>query len=246
MIYSTEKMIEVENLSKAFGDHKVLDGLNMKVNRGEVVSLIGFSGCGKSTLLKIVAGLEKEDAGSVKLYSHKMGMVFQYSALFDSMTVLENVSFPLREVLKEGLISLAEVRELVIDRLKIVGLVNVEDLYPSELSGGMRKRVAFARAIINDPEIILYDEPTAGLDPVSCTIIEDLILDLQAKTNAASIVVTHQESTIRRTSDHVCLLYNTKIVWEGPAAKLFDPANKDPYALQFREGNRQGPMLAAH
>lgn len=239
-------MIEIENLCKAFGDKKVLNNINMKVNRGEVVSLIGFSGCGKSTLLKIVAGLEKADSGEVRLHSKKMGMVFQYSALFDSMTVLENVSFPLRDEIKSGAISLTEVRELVVDRLKIVGLIGVEDFYPSELSGGMRKRVGFARAIINDPEIILYDEPTSGLDPVSCTIIEDLILDLQAKTNAASIVVTHQESTIKRSSDHVCLLYDTNIVWEGAAAKLFDTANQDPYAVQFREGKRTGPMVAVH
>jgi phospholipid/cholesterol/gamma-HCH transport system ATP-binding protein len=239
-------MIEIENLSKAYGDKNVLEKINMKVNRGEVVSLIGFSGCGKSTLLKIVAGLEKADSGEVRLYSKKMGMVFQYSALFDSMTVLENVSFPLRDEIKSGAISLPEVRELVVDRLKIVGLIDVEEAYPSELSGGMRKRVGFARAIINDPEIILYDEPTSGLDPVSCTIIEDLILDLQAKTNAASIVVTHNESTIKRASDHVCLLYDTKIVWEGQAEKLFDPSNQDPYAMQFREGKRTGPMVAVH
>ncbi len=239
-------MIEIENLCKSFGDHKVLDNINMKVNRGEVVSLIGFSGCGKSTLLKIVAGLEKADSGDIRLHSKKMGMVFQYSALFDSMTVLENVSFPLREEIKAGSISHAEVKELVVDRLKIVGLINVEDLYPSELSGGMRKRVGFARAIINDPEIILYDEPTSGLDPVSCTIIEDLILDLQAKTNAASIVVTHNESTIKRASDHVCLLYDTKIVWQGQAEKLFAATNQDPYAVQFREGKRSGPMIAVH
>jgi phospholipid/cholesterol/gamma-HCH transport system ATP-binding protein len=240
-------MISIKNLSKSYGSNKILAGISLEVKKGEVLALIGFSGCGKSTLLKIVAGLEPADSGEIKLGSEKVGMAFQYSALFDSMNIADNISFPLR-VGKDIKIVIPEfeITRIVTERLGLVGLVGIEEKFPSELSGGMKKRVSFARAIVNDPEIILYDEPTAGLDPVASTIIEDLIVTLQNKTKAASILVTHQASTIKRACNRVAMLYETKIVWEGTPAELFDAKNDNPHAKQFREGSIEGPMLVQH
>jgi len=235
-------MIEIINLSKSFGENKILEDINIKVQKGEVLGIIGFSGSGKSTILKIVAGLEKQNSGKIKLGSTKVGMCFQYSALFDSLTVLENVCFPLREDRNSNKLTRLELIQRAKDKLALVGLSGTEDLYPSELSGGMKKRVSFARAIIDDPEIILYDEPTAGLDPVASTIIEDLIVKLQKETQAASIVVTHQRSTIERATDRVAMIYDKSIVWKGSPKALFDEKNKDEFAQQFRQGTVSGPM----
>ena len=240
-------MISIKNLTKSFAGNIVLDGINMEVQRGEVLALIGFSGCGKSTVLKIVANLLEADSGTIKLGSEKIGMVFQYSALFDSMTVADNISFPLR-IGKHVDVSIPEfeIQRIVSEKLSMVGLPGIENKFPSELSGGMKKRVSFARAIVNDPEIILYDEPTAGLDPVASTIIEDLIVDLQNVTNAASILVTHQASTIKRACSRVAMLYGGKIVWQGSPDELFDENNDNKFATQFREGAQEGPMLIKH
>ncbi len=240
-------MIKITNLSKSFGSNKILADINLKVEKGEVLALIGFSGCGKSTLLKIVAGLEPADSGQIELGSEKVGMAFQYSALFDSMNIADNISFPLRVGMDIKVVTPEfEISRIVTERLSLVGLQGIEEKFPSELSGGMRKRVSFARAIVNDPEIILYDEPTAGLDPVASTIIEDLITTLQERTKAASILVTHQASTIKRACTKVAMLYETKIVWEGTPEELFDTKNDNKYAAQFREGSVQGPMLVQH
>jgi phospholipid/cholesterol/gamma-HCH transport system ATP-binding protein len=239
----TESMIEIRNLYKSYGDNLVLNDINIDVPKGSILALIGFSGSGKSTLLKILAGLTPADSGQIKMYSDKIGMAFQYSALFDSMTVMDNVIFPL--VVGENIKSMPteeRLKNLAIKKLQLVGLQGVEDSYPSELSGGMKKRVSFARAVINDPEIIFYDEPTAGLDPVASTIIEDLIVKLQNETSATSIVVTHQASTIKRTATQVAMLFNGKIVWNGTPKELFDESNSNPFAKQFREGSVAGPM----
>mgnify|MGYP003394013756 CR=1 FL=1 len=240
-------MIKISKLSKSFDSNKILDNINLQVNKGEVLALIGFSGCGKSTLLKIVAGLEPADSGEIELDSEKVGMSFQYSALFDSMNIADNISFPLR-VGKDIKVVVPEfeISRIVSERLSLVGLVGIEEKSPSELSGGMRKRVSFARAIVNDPEIILYDEPTAGLDPVASTVIEDLIVTLQNQTKAASILVTHQASTIKRACNRVAMLYDTHIVWEGTPEELFNTKNDNQYAKQFREGSIKGPMLIQH
>jgi len=239
----SESMIEIRNLYKSYGDNLVLNDINIDVPKGSILALIGFSGSGKSTLLKILAGLTPADSGQIKMYSNKIGMAFQYSALFDSMNVTDNVIFPL--VVGENIKSIPSeeyLKELAIKKLQLVGLQGVEDLYPSELSGGMKKRVSFARAVINDPEIIFFDEPTAGLDPVASTIIEDLITKLQQETSATSIVVTHQASTIKRTATQVAMLFNGKIVWTGTPTELFDENNQNPFAKQFREGSIAGPM----
>jgi len=236
-------MIEIRNLYKSYGDNLVLNDINIDVPKGSILALIGFSGSGKSTLLKILAGLTPADSGQIKMYSNKIGMAFQYSALFDSMNVTDNVIFPL--VVGENIKSIPSdeyLKDLAIKKLQLVGLQGVENLYPSELSGGMKKRVSFARAVINDPEIIFYDEPTAGLDPVASTIIEDLIVKLQKETSATSIVVTHQASTIKRTATQVAMLFNGKIVWNGTPKELFDESNSNPFAKQFREGSVAGPM----
>lgn len=240
-------MIKISNLSKSFGDHKVFDNINLEVKRGDIRGLIGFSGCGKSTLLKIIADLETADSGEVRLLSDRVGMAFQYSALFDSMTVAENISFPLTVGEKlEKQYEEQELKNIVAEKLSFVGLPGVQDLYPSELSGGMKKRVSFARAIVDDPEIILFDEPTAGLDPVASTLIEDLIVKFQKETNSAIIVVTHQRSTIERTTSCISMLYDTKVVWQGSPQQLYDENNNDPYAVQFRYGQVEGPMHVAH
>jgi phospholipid/cholesterol/gamma-HCH transport system ATP-binding protein len=239
----SESMIEIRNLYKSYGDNLVLDDINIDIPKGSILALIGFSGSGKSTLLKILAGLTPADSGQIKMYSNKIGMAFQYSALFDSMNVTDNVIFPL--VVGENIQSIPSdeyLKDLAIKKLQLVGLQGVENLYPSELSGGMKKRVSFARAVINDPEIIFYDEPTAGLDPVASTIIEDLIVKLQKETSATSIVVTHQASTIKRTATQVAMLFNGKIVWNGTPKELFDESNSNPFAKQFRDGSIAGPM----
>ncbi|MCE2929633.1 MAG: ATP-binding cassette domain-containing protein [Candidatus Caenarcaniphilales bacterium] len=236
-------MIEITNLSKSFGSNKIFENINLTVKKGELVALVGFSGCGKSTLLKIIAGLEPKDSGEVKLSSNKLGMAFQYSALFDSLNVRDNIVFPLiiGEHIKK-LPSEDELNAIAAQKLALVGLTGIESQFPSELSGGMKKRISFARAIVNDPEIILYDEPTAGLDPVASTIIEDLIVKIQKETKSAGIVVTHQASTIKRAVDRVVMLYDCSIVWQGSPKELFDSANSDPYAKQFRDGTVEGPM----
>jgi phospholipid/cholesterol/gamma-HCH transport system ATP-binding protein len=169
-------------------------------------------------------------------------MSFQYSALFDSLSVRDNIAFPFEvgENLKP--LSLDVINKKVDDTLNLVGLPNTQDLFPAQLSGGMKKRVSFARAIIDDPEIILYDEPTAGLDPMASTVIEDLIVKLQHKMNAASVVVTHQCTTIKRTAQRVLMLYGGCLVWEGTPEELFNPQNDNPFAKQFREGAVEGPM----
>lgn len=190
----------------------------------------------------MIAGLERPSSGTIELKEIcKLGMAFQYSALFDSLTVAENICFPL--VVGENLereYSEEELSKLVKERLSLVGLAGIEDQYPSELSGGMKKRISFARAVIHDPGLVLYDEPTAGLDPVASTMVEDLILKLQKEVKASAILVTHQFSTIRRASDRVIMLHGGHIVWQGTSDELFN--SSDPYAVQFRDGNPVGPM----
>jgi len=240
---SKNKMITIKHLSKAFGDNIIFKDISLEIEKGELVSLIGFSGSGKSTLLKIIAGLEDADSGDIDIATKKLGMAFQYSALFDSLNIKDNIAFPLYfGDNAEKDIDENSVNKLVAEKLNLVGLNGIDDKFPSELSGGMKKRVSFARAIINDPELILYDEPTAGLDPVASTIVEDLIVTLQKRTNAAGIVVTHQPSTIKRASDRVVMIYGGSIVWGGTPEELFDNNNDNKFAKQFREGDTTGPM----
>ncbi len=233
--------IEVRNLIKTFDDKPVINNISFKVNDGEILAIVGFSGSGKSTVLKLICGLIPYDSGDILTSDGDIAMVFQYSALFDSLNVSDNIAFALherkdlRKKYKES-----EIKNIVSQKLELVGLKGIENKFPSELSGGMQKRVSFARAIVTQPNTILYDEPTAGLDPMSSTLIEDYIVSLKREINAASIVVTHQMSTITRTADRVIMLYDGKIVFEGTPTELLKQEN--PYTKQFVTASLDGPM----
>ena len=233
--------IEVKNLVKIYDDRKVIDNVSFRVNDRETLAIVGFSGSGKSTILKLICGLTERDSGEIITSGGDIAMVFQYSALFDSLNVADNITFALqerRELRKKY--SSKDLAEIVSKKLELVGLKGIENKFPSELSGGMQKRVSFARAIVTEPNIILYDEPTAGLDPISSTLIEDYIVRLKGETNAASIVVTHQMSTIRRTADRVIMLYDGKIVYEGTPDDMLKMDNE--YTKQFVTASLEGPM----
>ncbi|MBO8430800.1 ATP-binding cassette domain-containing protein [Spirochaetes bacterium] len=233
--------IEVKNLVKIYDDKKVIDNVSFKVENGETLAIVGFSGSGKSTILKLICGLTEKDSGEIITSKGDIAMVFQYSALFDSLNVADNISFALRE--RKDLrnkYNEDDLREIVSQKLELVGLKGIEQKFPSELSGGMQKRVSFARAIVTEPNTILYDEPTAGLDPISSTLIEDYIVRLKDETNAASIVVTHQMSTITRTANKVIMLYGGKIVFNGTPEEMLK--QDTPYTKQFVTASLDGPM----
>ena len=233
--------IEAKNLTKAFDERKVLDNISFKVEDGETLAVVGFSGSGKSTILKLICGLLTPDNGEITTTGGEIAMVFQYSALFDSLNVADNIAFALHE--RKDLrnkYSEKEIRNIVSEKLELVGLKGIENKFPSELSGGMQKRVSFARAIVTEPKTILYDEPTAGLDPISSTLIEDYIVRLKEETHASSIVVTHQMSTIQRTANRVIMLYDGKIVYEGTPEDML--RQDTPYTKQFVTASLEGPM----
>ncbi|MFN6482552.1 MULTISPECIES: ABC transporter ATP-binding protein [unclassified Nostoc] len=258
----TEPLIELKGVSKSFGSHKVLDNVDLTIYRGEALGIIGPSGTGKSTILRVIAGLLSPDEGEIYVQGLRregliedggqqvgIGMVFQQAALFDSLTVEENVGFLLYQNSK---LSRSRIRNLVEEKLEMVGLPEIGDLYPAELSGGMRKRVSFARAIMSNPdnpsegpEVLLYDEPTAGLDPIASTVIEDLIRHLQCLHGVCSTyaVVTHQDSTIRRTSDRLIFLYEGKVQWQGTVSEIYN--TEHPLIKQFISGSVQGPIKVA-
>lgn len=220
-------IIEIKNLYKSFNNHPVLNDINLSVQEGEIISLLGASGTGKSVLLKELIGLIKPDKGDIfvmgknvaqmnedaliKLRVH-VGMLFQGAALFDSLTVFENIAYPLREHLH---LSEAEIRSRVSEKLQLVGLKGIESKMPEELSGGMKKRVGLARAIATDPEIILYDEPTTGLDPITAQRINVLIMELQKKLGITTIVVTHDLHCVKTVSDRIAMLHEGKIIVVG-------------------------------
>ncbi len=255
----TEPLIELKGVSKSFGSHKVLDNVDLTIYRGEALGIIGPSGTGKSTVLRIIAGLLAPDEGEIYVQGVRrngliedgsdpvgIGMVFQQAALFDSLTVDENVGFLLYQ---NSRLRRSRIRELVKEKLDMVGLPGISNLYPAELSGGMRKRVSFARAIMSNPdspsdtpEVLLYDEPTAGLDPIASTVIEDLIRYLQSTQGVCGTyaVVTHQDSTIRRTSDRVMFLYEGKVQWQGTVSEI--NSTEHPLIRQFISGSVHGPI----
>ncbi|MBF2063425.1 MAG: ABC transporter ATP-binding protein [Calothrix sp. C42_A2020_038] len=255
----TEPLIELRGVSKAFGNNKVLDNVDLTINQGEALGIIGPSGTGKSTILRIIAGLTAPDSGEIYIQGVRrkgliedgddpvgISMVFQQAALFDSLSVEENVGFLLYQHSK---LSRQRIREIVHEKLEMVGLAGSGDKYPSELSGGMRKRASFARAIISNPdnpketpEVLLYDEPTAGLDPIASTVIEDLIRQLQCTQGICSTyaIVTHQDSTIRRTTDRIVFLYQGKVQWQGNITDMDTTDN--PLIRQFMSGSIAGPI----
>lgn len=234
-------MIKVEHLVKSFYDKTVLKDISFGVKDGETLAIVGFSGSGKSTILKIICGLLEADSGTIQTSEGDIAMVFQYSALFDSLNIFDNISFALQE--RKDLrkkYSQEDLKKIVEEKLKLVGLQGIENKFPSELSGGMQKRVSFARAIVTNPQTILYDEPTAGLDPISSTLIEDYIVRLKETTHASSIVVTHQMSTIMRTADQVLMLYDGKAVFQGTPQEMCNGGNE--YTKQFVTSSLTGPM----
>lgn len=233
--------VKINNLTKIYDNRKVLDDISVEVKDGEILSVVGFSGSGKSTLLKIISGLIEPDSGNFEISQGDVAMVFQYSALFDSLNVYDNITFALTERKEyRKKYNKEKLNEIVKEKLQQVGLEGIENKFPHELSGGMQKRVSFARAIVTNPKTILYDEPTSGLDPVSSTVIEDYISKLREQLNSASIVVTHQMSTIKRCSNRVVMLYDGKMVFEGSVDELLSKQN--PYAKQFVEASIEGPM----
>jgi len=247
-----EVVVEVKDLVRSFGSRRILDGISLEIYRGETFVIMGGSGCGKSTLLRHMIGNLKPDAGRVFLLGDditdkdgealdgvrkKIGMSFQSSALFDSMTVGENVSLPLREHTKldKNVIDI-----MVKMKLELVGLRGFEDLMPSELSGGMRKRVGLARAIAMDPQIIFYDEPTAGLDPIVAAVLDKLIIDLSRKLNITSVVVTHDMKSVMTIADRIAMLYNGKVLEVGTREEIQNSRNE--MVQQFINGSYDGPI----
>jgi len=245
-------MIEIINLCKSFDDHKVLDNLSLNINKGETTVIIGRSGCGKSVLLKHIIGILKPDRGQViidgkdvtkmdekELNNLRMGfgMLFQGAALFDSLNVLENVAFGIIEHMN---VSSAEIKKRVKESLALVGLKSIEDKKPAELSGGMRKRVGLARAICLRPQIILYDEPTTGVDPIMGDAINDLILELHNKLGVTGIAVTHDMTSAYKIANRIAMLYNGKIIAVGSPDEIKN--TKDPIVRQFVTGAGKGPI----
>ena len=235
----------IKNLTKSFNSKKVLNNISFEVQNGQTLGVVGFSGSGKSTLLKIISGILYKDSGEIIIPDNsEIAMTFQYSALFDFLNVYDNIAFPLVERKEfRGKYTNEEISKIVKERLELVGLSGIEDKYPSELSGGMQKRVGFARAIVTNPNIILYDEPTEWLDPVTSTLIEDYIVQLKKELNAACVVVTHQLSTIKRAVDYVIMLYQGNIVFKGTVNELLAGTNE--YARQFVSASIHGPMNIA-
>jgi phospholipid/cholesterol/gamma-HCH transport system ATP-binding protein len=246
-------MIELSDVHKSFGDNHVLRGVNLSVPKGESMVIIGGSGTGKSVALKCVLGLVVPDSGTItvngedvteadrdEFLSH-FGMLFQGGALFDSMTVWENVAFRLlRGRLKRPR---DEARGIAIEKLRRVGLrAAVADQYPSELSGGMQKRVGLARAIAAEPQIIFFDEPTTGLDPIMSGVINDLIREIVVEMGATAMTITHDMTSVRAIADKVAMLHAGKIRWTGPVADM--DAADDPYLRQFITGSADGPIEA--
>ncbi len=239
-------MIEVRNLDKSFGSHKVLEQVSFRIDKGESVAIIGRSGGGKSVLLKHLIALLKPDSGQVLIEGEnilplnerellrvrrKFGMLFQGAALFDSMTVAENIAFAFR---RDRSLPGPEVARRVAEVLEMVDMPGIENKMPSELSGGMRKRVGLARAIVYQPEIVLYDEPTTGLDPIVSDSIDQLILRVRDRLDVTSVVVTHDMRSARRLGQRIMMLHNKRIYATGTADEIFQ--STDPIVRQFVEG----------
>jgi phospholipid/cholesterol/gamma-HCH transport system ATP-binding protein len=245
-------MIKIIGLKKSFNGKPVLDGVDLTIEKGKITVIIGRSGEGKSVLIKHIIGLLRPDSGKILLDGQditamkeqefnvvrgRFGMLFQGSALFDSMTVAENVGFPLKE--HTGLYD-KEVMEVVEQKLRRVGLVGIESMMPADLSGGMKKRVGLARAIVMDPEIVLFDEPTTGLDPIMGDSIADLMLETQKALKTTYIVITHDIQLTYKIADTVAMLHGGKIIAKGTVEEI--KKNPNPILRQFLEGKAQGPI----
>ena len=245
-------MIDIVNLKKSFPGQEVLQGLNLSIVANKITAIVGRSGCGKSVLLKLIIGLLKPDAGEVRVNGDvlsnlegsqlneirkKFGMLFQGAALLDSMDVFNNVAFPLREKTR---LSQDEIKIRVEQELKNVGIVGMNDKYPSQLSGGMKKRVGLARALIMEPEIVLFDEPTTGLDPIMKTAIHQLIFDTQRRVGFTAVLVSHDIPDVFEIVDYVAMMYEGRILESGTPQDFQN--SKDPVIQQFLKGSLEGPI----
>lgn len=245
--------IKLSNVTKAFGNKKVLNGVDLEVPEGKSLVIIGGSGTGKSVTLKSILGLLEPDSGSIlvdgqetvglrqkdrDIVMKKFGMLFQGGALFDSIPVWQNVAFGLIQSKK---MDKTEARKIAVEKLQAVGLgAAVADLYPAELSGGMQKRVSLARAIATTPEIIFFDEPTTGLDPIMADVINDLIVKCVKDLGATALSITHDMASARKIADYIAMIYEGKIIWKGPVSELDHTGN--PYVEQFIHGRAEGPI----
>ncbi len=245
--------ISLKGVHKSFGRKVVLDGIDLSVDRGSSLVVIGGSGSGKSVMLKCIIGLLHADSGTIEVDGtetigmrgkardrmlSRFGMLFQGAALFDSLTVWENVAFGL--IQGKGMARKAA-RDVAIDKLAQVGLGSeVASLSPAELSGGMQKRVALARAIASDPEIIFFDEPTTGLDPIMADVINELIVDCVKRLGATAVSITHDMASARKIADHIAMIYKGRIIWQGAAGEIDESGND--YVDQFIHGRAEGPI----
>tara|TARA_Y100000031_G_scaffold103504_1_gene113585 strand:+ start:66314 stop:67117 length:804 start_codon:yes stop_codon:yes gene_type:complete len=250
---ATKPMIEMDHVSKSFGTKTVLKDINLTINKGESMVIIGGSGSGKSVTLKCILGLMENDSGVIKVdgrdiaemdsderhaLMNKFGMLFQGGALFDSLPVWENVAFGLIHGRK---MDRRQARKIALEKIDAVGMgASVADLYPAELSGGMQKRISLARAIATNPEIIFFDEPTTGLDPIMADVINDLIKKCVTDLGATALSITHDMASARKIADKVAMLYQGEIIWTGPIEKLDNSGNE--YVDQFINGRANGPI----
>jgi len=248
-----EGYIVLKDVRKVFGSKKVLNGINVSVPKGQSLVVIGGSGTGKSVMIKTILGILRADSGSIRVagqevtrlrgaerdaYLSRFGMLFQGAALFDSLPVWENVAFGLIQGRK---MARHAAREIAIEKLAQVGLgPEVGGLFPAELSGGMQKRVGLARAIAADPEIIFFDEPTTGLDPIMADIINNLVIDCVKRLGATTISITHDMVSARKIADRIAMIHKGQIIWQGPAKSVDNSAN--PYVDQFIHGRAEGPI----
>lgn len=246
-------MVELRDVSMQFEEKKVLDGLSLKVQPEDRLVIMGQTGSGKSTILRLVLGILQPDSGSIffkqfeitRLRRRKLqrvrqhiGMVYQYSALLSSRNVRDNVALPLEEVTDK---SRKEIDKIVDQKLELVGMQDAKELLPSELSGGMRKRVSLARSLVLEPELVLLDEPSAGLDPVIASVIDELIISLSEKSKTTSITVTHEMDSAFRIGTRMAMLYQGKIIEDAEPAQF--KQSKNPVVAQFLSGSTEGPIL---
>ena len=253
MSETNSNVVELRDVVMQFEEKKVLDGLSLKVHQQDRLVIMGQSGSGKSTILRLILGILQPNSGSVffkqfeitrlprrKLQQvrQKIGMVYQYSALLSSRTVRDNVALPLEELTDK---SREEIDKIVDEKLALVGMQDAKDRLPSELSGGMRKRVSLARALVMDPELILFDEPVAGLDPVIASVIDELIISLSEKSKVTSIIVTHEMGSAFRIGTRMAMLYQGKIIEDAPPEQFKQSTN--PVVAQFLSGSTEGPIL---
>ena len=244
--------IRVVNLHKSFAEHEVLSGVHLEIRQGESMVVIGGSGTGKTVLIRCIIGLVQPDEGEIYVdgteitslneremneIRKRFGMLFQGGALFDSLTVWENVGFGLRQHTR---LREEEIRRIVSEKLGLLGLRNIEDLMPAELSGGMKKRVSLARAIAMEPEILLYDEPTTGIDPMMADAINELIIRMREKLNVTSIAITHDMTSAYKIADRIAMLYQGKIIEVGTPEEI--KSSRSPIVQQFIQGRSEGPI----